>query len=161
MGAWHFGFQWVRKDHVSEDANPGLCLQPEGHRHQFHHRHDEGRSRMHILAQQIWNSDLKKKITFGIQLLHAAPAACGNSWAGVKSELQLPAYITATATATPDLSHVCDLRHSLQQRQILNPLSEARDGTLILTGYSSGSLLLSHKGNSNLFLIKKKKLAFN
>ena len=34
----------------------------------------------------------------------------------------------ATATATPDLSCICDLHHSSQQRQILNALSEARDG---------------------------------
>ena len=32
---------------------------------------------------------------------------------GIKSELQLPAY--AIATATPDLSGICDLCHSLQQ----------------------------------------------
>ena len=44
---------------------------------------------------------------------------------GVESELQLLAY--ATATATQDLSHVCNLHHSSQQYQILNPLSEARD----------------------------------
>ena len=49
---------------------------------------------------------------------------------GVKVELQPPAY--TTATATPDLSCVCDLHHSSQQRQILNPLSEAREGTRIL-----------------------------
>ena len=28
-------------------------------------------------------------------------------------------------------SHICDLHHSSQQYQILNPLSEARDGTRI------------------------------
>ena len=44
---------------------------------------------------------------------------------GVELELQLLAY--ATATAMPDLSRICDLHHSLQQRWILNPLSEARD----------------------------------
>ena len=44
---------------------------------------------------------------------------------GVESEPRLPAY--ATATATPDPSLICDLRHSLQQCWILNPLSEARD----------------------------------
>ena len=49
---------------------------------------------------------------------------------GVDSELQLPAY--AIATATPDLSHICDLHHSCQQRQIPNPLSKARDRTHIL-----------------------------
>ena len=43
---------------------------------------------------------------------------------GVKSELQLLAY--TTATATPDLSCVCNLHHSSQQCQIFNPLSEAR-----------------------------------
>ena len=41
---------------------------------------------------------------------------------GVKLELQLPAY--TTATAAQDLSHICDLHHSLWQDQILSPLSE-------------------------------------
>ena len=35
----------------------------------------------------------------------------------VKLELQLPAY--STATATPDLSRICDLHHSSWQHQIL------------------------------------------
>ena len=39
---------------------------------------------------------------------------------GVKLELQLQAY--TTATATPDPSCIYDLRRSLQQRWILNPL---------------------------------------
>ena len=46
---------------------------------------------------------------------------------GVKSKLQLRAY--ATAIATQDPNHVCDLHHSLGQHQIFNPLNEARDGT--------------------------------
>ena len=46
---------------------------------------------------------------------------------GVESELQLPAY--TTATATPDLSLICNLHHSSRHRQILNPLIEARDQT--------------------------------
>ena len=41
----------------------------------------------------------------------------------VESELQLPAY----ATATWDLSRVCNIHHSLQQCQIFNPLSEVWD----------------------------------
>ena len=45
----------------------------------------------------------------------------------VKSELELPAYTTATAMQDP--SHVCSLHHSSQQHQILNPLSEARERT--------------------------------
>ena len=42
-------------------------------------------------------------------------------------ELQLPAY--ATATVTRDPSHICDLHHISQQRQLLNPLNKARDQT--------------------------------
>ena len=49
---------------------------------------------------------------------------------GVQSELRLLAY--ATATATPDLSCVRGPHHSSWQCQILNPLREARDQTLIL-----------------------------
>ena len=44
---------------------------------------------------------------------------------GVQSELQLLAY--ATATAMWDPSPICNLHYSLQQHQILNPLSEASD----------------------------------
>ena len=58
------------------------------------------------------------------------PTALGSSQARGPSELQLPAYTTATATL--DLSSVCDLHHSLQQHWILNPQSEARDLTHIL-----------------------------
>ena len=49
---------------------------------------------------------------------------------GVKSELQLPAYITATATEDPGC--ICDLHHSSWQWQILNPICKARDPTCIL-----------------------------
>ena len=48
----------------------------------------------------------------------------------VESELQLPAY--TTATASPDSSCLFDLPHSSWQRRILNPLSRARDQTWIL-----------------------------
>ena len=47
----------------------------------------------------------------------------------VQVELQLPADATATDTAVWDPSPVCDLHHSSRQPQILNPLSEAKDGT--------------------------------
>ena len=46
---------------------------------------------------------------------------------GAQSELQLLAYVTATAT--PDPSHICDLHDSSQQHRILNPLCEAGDRT--------------------------------
>ena len=53
---------------------------------------------------------------------------------GVESELQLPAY--ATATETQDSSHIFIIHHSSWEHQILNPLSEARDRTHILTDTS-------------------------
>ena len=53
---------------------------------------------------------------------------------GVEPELQLPTYLTATAM--PDLRHICELCHSSRQHQILNPLSEAKDQTCILTDTS-------------------------
>ena len=49
---------------------------------------------------------------------------------GIESELQLLAYVTATAT--PDSSRICYLHHSSWQQRILNPLSKARDQTHIL-----------------------------
>ena len=49
---------------------------------------------------------------------------------GVESELQLPAY--TTATVMQDLSRIFDLYHSSQQHRILNPLSEVTDQTHIL-----------------------------
>ena len=49
---------------------------------------------------------------------------------GVKSELQLLAYATATATWNP--SWVWDLHHSSWQHCSLNPLSKARDQSHIL-----------------------------
>lgn len=56
---------------------------------------------------------------------------------GVKSELQLLSYVTATATQ--DLSPFCDLHYSSQQHQICNPLTQARNQTHILMDTKSGS----------------------
>ena len=71
---------------------------------------------------------------------------------GFESELQLPAY----DTATPDRSRICDLCPSSWQRGILNPLSEARDGTRILVGTSRVLHLMNPNGDSyyNIFLKK-------
>ena len=44
---------------------------------------------------------------------------------GIKLELQLPSYTTATSTW--HLSRFCDLHHNSRQCWILNSLSEARD----------------------------------
>ena len=49
---------------------------------------------------------------------------------GVELELQLPAYTTATATL--DLSRICNVHHSSWQCRTLNPLSKARDQAGIL-----------------------------
>ena len=54
---------------------------------------------------------------------------------GVKSELRLPAY--ATATVTPDLSHIWELYDSSWQCQIFNPLRGAGDQKHILTETAS------------------------
>ena len=64
----------------------------------------------------------------------------------VQLELQPPAYTTAIATWEP--SHVCDLHHSSQQHEILNPLNKARDRTLILMDTGQACKPLSHNGNS-------------
>ena len=75
-------------------------------------------------------------------IFREAPTAYGSS-----QELQLPAYTTATATR--DLSWDCNLHRSSQQRQILNPLSEARDRSLILVDTSQVLNPLSHNRNSS------------
>ena len=54
---------------------------------------------------------------------------------GIKSELQ--AY--ATDMAIPDPNCICDLHCGLWKSQILNPLSEARDRTCVLTDTMLGS----------------------
>ena len=67
---------------------------------------------------------------------------------GVESELQLLS--CATATATQDLSCIHDLHCNLEQCWILNPLSETRGQTCILTETTQVFNSWSHKGNSNL-----------
>ena len=62
----------------------------------------------------------------------------------------MPAY--PTATATPDLSHVCDLDHSSRQHRILNPLSKARDRTPILMDTSQICFYCGTMGTPILFL---------
>ena len=77
----------------------------------------------------------------------------------VGSELQLPAYSRATVAGDP--SRVCDLHHSSQQRQSLNPRSEARDGTHILMDTSQVLNSLSHGGNSiNPLILELRQISF-
>ena len=79
-----------------------------------------------------WNyfgtSCVTSTITFSVLLPHMRAMEVPGP--EVEWELHLPAYDTATATR--DLSCICDLHCSLCQCWILNPLSEARDRTRIL-----------------------------
>ena len=63
---------------------------------------------------------------FFFGLFRATPGSYGS----FQARSQIRAYITATAMQ--DLSRICNLHHSSQQCQILNPLSEARDRTSVL-----------------------------
>ena len=75
---------------------------------------------------------------------------------GVELELQLLAY-PADATM-PDQSCICDQHCSLGQRQILNPLSKARDQTYFLMDTSWILNPLSHNRNSiDLIFLSEKR----
>ena len=63
---------------------------------------------------------------------------------GFELELQL----LATATATTDLSCICDLHHSSWQHRILNPLGGAWDPTHVLVDTSRVLNPLSHNESS-------------
>ena len=82
---------------------------------------------------------------------------------GVKSELQLPSY--TTATARQDMSCVFNLHHSSQQQWIANPLSKARDRTHILmqaTVFADPVFLKSiSTSEKKKSFSKKKKFLFN
>ena len=66
----------------------------------------------------------------------------------IGAELQLQLLTYTTATTTQDPSHICDLHHSLQRHWILNPWSEARDGTHILMDTNLVLNPMSHNRNS-------------
>ena len=83
---------------------------------------------------------------FHFLLFRAAIMACGSSEA--RGQIGDTDTGLHTATATGDPNHVCDLHHSLWQHGSFNPLSEARDRTLILKYTSQILNLLSHHENS-------------
>ena len=68
---------------------------------------------------------------------------------GVKLELQLLAY--TTATAPQDLSHIFNLHHNPWQRRILNPLHQDGDGTSNATETSQIINPLHHSRSSKSF----------
>ena len=90
---------------------------------------------------------------FFFGLFRATPAACGSSQA--RGRIRAVAARLCFSHSNADLSLVCHLQHSSRQGQILNPRSEAGDRTRVLIGYESGSLLLSHDGNSLISLLLK------
>ena len=64
--------------------------------------------------------------------------------------------VAATATATQDLSCICDLHHSPRQRLIFNPLSEARDRTRNLMVPSRIPFCCTMMGTPPLRTLEKK-----
>ena len=68
-------------------------------------------------------------------------------------ELELWPLACATATAMPDLSHVCDPHHSQRQHHIPNPLSRARDQTYILVDASQIRFHWATTGSPGLFFL--------
>ena len=83
-------------------------------------------SKMGIITVPIF-----QRIFFSFLLFMATPARHMEVLRlGVKLELQLLAYVTTTAMQDP--SCTCNQHHTSGQRQLLNPLSEARDRTLFL-----------------------------
>ena len=78
------------------------------------------------------------------------PPHMGIPTLGVELKLQLLAYTTAPATR--DLCLVSDLHHSSRQRQIANPLIEARDRTCILMDTSHIRFRCATTGTPHFFL---------
>ena len=68
---------------------------------------------------------------------------------GVESEVQLPAY--TTATTTQDQSHFCNLGQSSRQHRILNPLSKVRDQIHIFMATSWDLNPLSYNRDSKKY----------
>ena len=73
-------------------------------------------------------------VLFFFGIFRAAPAARGGS----QARRPVRAVAMAYTTATQYLSRVYELHHSSWQHRILNPLSEARDGTRVLMVTSWG-----------------------
>ena len=100
-----------------------------------HHR-QTGLNNRNVYFLQFWKliytfkvlAELVPSSFFSFWFLGPHPQHMDTPRLEVQSELQLP----ATATATWDPYYIWNLRHSLQQCWIPNPLSEARDQTCIL-----------------------------
>ena len=81
---------------------------------------------------------------FSFLLFKATPTAYGSA--------QPRGPIGATATATKDMSRICNLHHSSQECWIPNPKSKARDQTGILMDTSGIHFRCTRKGTPSFFL---------
>ena len=113
-----------RLGHQDADLSPLASLQ-----------HAQDQHRIYNLPAFFSNTDLRQKTVekaetfFFLVFLGLHPRHMEVPRLGVKSELQLPAY--NTATATPDPTRVCNLHHSSRQRRVLKPLSKDRNLTCV------------------------------
>ena len=105
----------------------GLCLQDRLRKGSPGFRQIPSAHALPSLPQEAYLSISLLLLLF---LFRAAPATYRCSQARGRSR--------AAAIAMRDPSHICHLHHSSQQRQILHPLSEARDQTHILMDTSQG-----------------------
>ena len=74
-----------------------------------------------------WHCFALSSLFLSLVLLGPHPGHTEVPRLGVASELEPPAYTTATAVPHP--SRICNLHHSSRPRRILHPLSEPRDRT--------------------------------
>ena len=104
-------------------------------------------------------SSQEMRVTIFFLFFRATLAACGSSLARGHIRLQLLAY--AIATAMLYLSRICDLCHSLWQRQILNSLGrpEIKTASLwILVGFLT---CWATMGTPVVTIINRWKMSFN
>ena len=134
---WHMEGPWARAQIRAGAAG----LHCRSWQHQIFNPLSGARDQIHVLmdiSQVRYHSGNSSSLLFLFHFFFLGP----DLWhmevprLGAESELQVPAYTTATVTV--DQSQMCDLCFTLWQLGILNPLSEARDQTCILMGTTVG-----------------------
>ena len=105
----------------------------------LHHSCDNTRPLTHRATRELKCPTFSPHLLFVFFFLGPHPRHMEVPKLVVRSGLQLLA--NATAPATLDPSCVCNLHHSSQQRQTLNPLSKARDQTHVLMDPSHGPVV--------------------
>ena len=108
-----------------------------------------------------WNETKPNHLTFLLSFLSPSlpffllPWSTGAAYGGSQAMGEIGATVVGlhTATTTPDLSCVCDIHHSSQQRWILDPLSSAKDRTCTIM---DTSWVHFHWATPHLPLILKK-----